>query len=674
MNDAEFMAALCGESRDFDRATGWLMKRAFVGPAERAAVVSAAIRTLASSVLSGREIDRRCRVVIESVRHDEGVLMQVVTGVQGVQPSALNAIRGALPAHLRPLAVARTSQAAPVLPRSEFTTTSNGGDEAVPRQVEQISQQLPTVVLVGTEVEHSGNKAMLNYNRFEALRVASLEKFWDVASTGICGFVIAPSAWVDLDQAVQRVAVERLCSWSTFTFARLALDGLNTSIASTIPSLLEAAGRAAPDRFCHSSDARLTAADIALLRTSATLLVAADDTRFVPLDVLRGEALLLRLIAGHRRPIDGAVEVRRLGAAQMHGGMSGARVFMLQMQSEPGRRIVVKLDERARLRQELERYQRWIATWEPNVTDPVLHHHEGRSAISYRLQTHPDGSDRPAPTLESELERLRNTECWDYGGGTDDAIELGNSVEAALVRAADRLAELNKRTANGAGESFWLHKPTSALTKRSANHEIMGHNETVFDLSSIVDKAVQHLAPIHDRAVVHGDIHGRNILLVDRLPAFIDYSLSGPGNPLSDLVRLDATVRHRVMRAMFGEKALTELFVALYVEGKSAADLLAQNPSLAALPTCRLCLNVAAKTRACAIEVAESFGHGLREYLSMVAVVAANTLALQTPGSAVERAVLAATAPTLMKDEMVPSSSVTRAFNDGDRAEHETAV
>lgn len=660
MTDAEFMSALIADSSDFDRAAGWLARRTFVGASERAALVAAAIRAVASSKLTGREIDRRCRVVIDSVRHDEGLLRQVVVGVQGVQPSALNAIRGALPSHLRPMAVARTTtDASSPSPSAIAKTSGDGGGEAVAPQPEARAPRLPTVVLVGTEVEHSGNKAMLNHNHFESLRVLTLESFWDVASTGICGFVIAASAWTDLDEDGQRLAVERLCSWSTFTFARIAVAGLAASIASNIPALLESAGRSASDRFCQSHDAHLTAADVTHLRASATLLDAADETRFVPLGLLREEALLLRLIAGNRHPLDGVVKVRRLGTAPMHGGRSNARVFMLHMQSEPGRPFVVKLDEPAKLRRELDRYQRWIAAWEPSVTEPVIHRHEGLTAISYRLQADPDGLDEPAPTLETELERLRSAECWDVGAGTNKAIEMASRLEAAVARAADCLVRLNRRSANGEGEEFWLDWPMLGLAQRGVAHKVETYDQTVLDVPSIVDKAVQNLAPIHQKGVVHGDVHGRNVLLIDRVPAFIDYDLSGPGNPLLDLVRLDATVRHLVMRATVGEKALVSLFVALYVDGTSAAELLAQHPALAASPTCRLALGVAAKTRACALDVAQSFGVGPREYLSMVAVVAAYMLALRTPGSAVERAVLAATAPILMADVIVPSSSRT---------------
>src|ERR1041384_7013700 len=239
MNETEFLAALARERHRFDRAMAWVARLAFTGPGEHAALVVSAIRTLEASALSGREVDRRCRIVIESVRQDEALLKLIVAGVQGVQPCALNAIRGALPSHLRPLARPRqapsTQPAAPTI----ATPQAAGPQAAAPPPLEAEVPSVPTVVLVGTEVEHSANHAMLNRSGFHPIRVATLELLWTVAQTGLCGFVVGPSAWTGLDEQAQHDAVARLCSWSTFTFARISLDGLAEAVARQLPSLLE---------------------------------------------------------------------------------------------------------------------------------------------------------------------------------------------------------------------------------------------------------------------------------------------------------------------------------------------------------------------------------------------------------------------------------------------------
>jgi ABC-type thiamin/hydroxymethylpyrimidine transport system permease subunit len=82
-------------------------------------------------------------------------------------------------------------------------------------------------------------------------------------------------------------------------------------------------------------------------------------------------------------------------------------------------------------------------------------------------------------------------------------------------------------------------------------------------------------------------------------------------------------------------------------------------------------LNAATKIRGCALAVAEAFGYGLREFLAMVAVIAAYMLAVQAPGSAVERAVLAAVAPALMGDET--SQSSVRPLSSGP-ARHDSSI
>ena len=118
---------------------------------------------------------------------------------------------------------------------------------------------------------------------------------------------------------------------------------------------------------------------------------------------------------------------------------------------------------------------------------------------------------------------------------------LREALEAAIFRAADRLAELNKRVGTESGYEFWLHWPVKEMAARSITHQLTAHDDVEFDLASLIKVAEEAVTPLHDKGIVHGDIHGRNILLVDRIPAFIDFDMSGPGNPLVDLVRLDAT-------------------------------------------------------------------------------------------------------------------------------------
>lgn len=646
-SDEELKLLLGGDTREFDRALAKVALQHSAGGPERAAYIADVVNSLSSTGLAGRELDRRIRLLFDALRPSETEFRTAIGRLQDASPAALNAIRSALPPSLRPLTVASqaTTIASGATPQAEPPPRVPTPPGPLPTFDE--SRHFQTVALVGTETEQSGNVAMLNRHGFQPLRVPNLEALWQVAATGLCGFVVAPTGWLGLSEQQQRDAIVRLCSWSTFTFARLSLQGLADSISGWLPSVIRetrSAG-AGTERFCHGSSADLTAADVELLRSAATLLEDADQTRFVPLGIDHEQAMLLRLIAGQRRSSPKPVEVRRLGTREMHGGKSGARLYLLQ--GEVGRPFVVKLDEPPRLQEELRRHQDWIAAWEPNLTDPLIHHHLGRAAISYRLQPHADGADLPAPTLEDELMRLRSEEWIEASDGTNSADASATSLQAAVFRAADRLTELNKKPATSDGSEFWLNWPIRDLAKRALKHAITGIDGREYELAALTEAAVALLQPLQGRGVVHGDIHGRNVLLIDRVPAFIDYATSGPGHPLVDLVRLDATVRHISMRALCCEADLAKVFGAIHVTGSPPDDILPMIPALAASAACRLAIRSAAKTRTCGLQVADHFGCGLKEYLAMVCVVAGHILAVRTPGSVVERALLAALAPHL---------------------------
>jgi hypothetical protein len=434
--------------------------------------------------------------------------------------------------------------------------------------------------------------------------------------------------------------------YSTFIFVRVCLDGLAPTIAPSFAEDAVAArcGRLDGTKFCHGLDCDLTHADIQVLRSIAQLLEKADNADFFPLGLSESDASLLRLIAAERPQAADPLTIRKLGTRELAGGRSTARVFLLSDgRAQP---FVAKVDEAEELVAELGRYQRWIQEWEPSVTSPSLHAHQGSAAISYRLQAAPDGNDQPAPTLEDRLEGLRSAE-W------NDPLEETNTKASDLFqatsRAVDRLVELNSRHSaeESQAEEFWLHWPIEKLAQRGIDPEILKRNWEPLQLSTVVASAMARLQPHLNRAVIHGDIHGRNILLLDRLPAFIDFRWSGPGHPLADLVRLDATVRSIAMRMVLPKQSMFQAFEAIYVEGQAAEPVLDEHSALAASPMTALAVRVAAKTRHAALVVANAHSLGTPDYFAMTCVVSAHLLSARSPGSGVERLLLSVLAPLL---------------------------
>ena len=200
------------------------------------------------------------------------------------------------------------------------------------------------------------------------------------------------------------------------------------------------------------------------------------------------------------------------------------------------------------------------------------------------------------------------------------------------------LAVLNSKVLrNHEGEEFWLNRPIDNLSQRDIRFTILNYDWTELDLADLTSAAVSHLKGGFYSGVVHGDIHGRNILIVDRLPVFIDFALSGPGHPLVDLIRLDAVVRSATLRMLLDKRSMHEVFYSLYIEGVSSEEILRRYPIIDASPLAALAIRTSAKIRSVSLEVAEAHGLGVTHYLAMQCVVAAHVLANRNLGSGIER-------------------------------------
>ncbi len=629
----------------FDRALFQLRRNAAI-PAANPPLLSNLARDLRNKAeIPRREFDRRFRLIVSTViEHDPGAIRAIATHLGEMCPEALNAVRTLLPAEMRHLAIrirnmsdrpSATVDPRPEVPEANAATACNTS--------EQLSDsEYRAVVLIGTTEEHVRNEGMLRNADLDPLRLPSLEHLWDIAPTGLCGFVVGGSAWGRVPQADQRRAVRRVCEYSTFIFARVCLDGLAHDIAQMFVEDAAAArcGLLDGKKFCHGQDYDLTLADIQVLLSIAQLLERAGNADFFPLGLSESDASLVRLIAAERS--QAALTIRKLGTRELTGGHSAARVFLCtDGRIQP---FVTKVDDAEELVEELGRYQRWIQEWEPSVTTPTFHAHQGSAAISYRLQAAPDGNGQPAPTLEDCLESLRSAE---WNSPLEETMSKASDLFQATGRAVDRLVRLNSRpSAESRADEFWLHWPIEQLAARGVDTAILNRDsETTVQLSAVVTRAMASLQPHLMRGVIHGDIHGRNILLLDRIPAFIDFRWSGPGHPLVDLVRLDATVRAIAMRMVLPKQAMFQAFEAIYVEGRAAEQILSEHSALAASPLTALAVRVAAKTRQAALHVANAHSLGKPDYFAMTCVVSAHVLCMRTPGSGIERLLLSVLAP-----------------------------
>lgn len=593
----------------------------------------------ATSGITRREFDRRLRLVVSaSIESGHLAIQDIAAALREVTPEALNAVRTLLPVELRHLAAqSRTAPEGPSVRGTAQTYSSN-----VPSIVDERSfasdasdSKHRAVILVGTKEEHLQNEALLRSEGISCFYLSSLDQFWDMAPTGLCGFVVARSAWAQIPHTEQREAVVRLCKFSTFIFSRICLDGLETSNATAFSKDASDArcGHLDGLTFCQGLDCNLTPADIQVLKSIVSLLERSGKSDFFPLGLTEPDTALLRLIAADRNRTEDPVVIRKLGTRELPGGRSGARVFLLSDgRAQP---FVAKVDDVPQLVEELRRYRQYIAEWEPN-SSPRFHSHQERAAISYRLHAVPGRIGQPAPTLDDCLEELRAAE---WKSDLDDITSKAHDLCLATSYAIDHLVVLNSRPCEQTStvDEFWLDWPIHCLANNRISTQIVRPDWSTIDLTKIVSNAMECLRPDLRKATIHGDVHGRNILLLDRTPAFIDFRWSGPGHPLVDIVRLDAAVRTIAMRMLLAKQSMFKVFDAIYVQGQPAEQVLLDWPALAASPLTALSIRVAAKCRQEALRVASAYSIGPTEYFAMTSLVSAHLLAARTPGSGIER-------------------------------------
>jgi thiamine kinase-like enzyme len=184
--------------------------------------------------------------------------------------------------------------------------------------------------------------------------------------------------------------------------------------------------------------------------------------------------------------------------------------------------------------------------------------------------------------------------------------------------------------------------------KKGINWSIKDLHDADINLPKLASIAEAIVQPLQDKAVVHGDVHLRNVLLRDnRDPFLIDYALSGPGHPCYDLARLDAAVMFRCFRAVAPEPRVAAFIAAISIENASYADLEQNYRDLLTSVGNRIAAKTSILVRKQCLDLLTGRGANAHAYYAMKVLVSASALTMLEPQSAICRATLSALAPLL---------------------------
>jgi hypothetical protein len=400
-----------------------------------------------------------------------------------------------------------------------------------------------TVLLLSRSEYQEANKNLLKEEGFWPLVWDTVDRLKDdiVRNADVCGFVVDQSILRDLGAVGQRALIESLAGYSTFAHIRVDERGLLLSSGEVRAVLKQArfmASSVPHEALSIQSDGNLRSGEIAEFRRASGLLMSHGGTHFVPGELSDDESrLLIAAVRSHAlaAQFDGPVSIESLETRFLTGGSARIAVVRADRSRRP---LVAKIAAKAAVLDEILRFRRFVQPLDDQLR-PEVHFHGGAALILFALLPQADDRGQPADTLEARLTEMWNVQLF----GSADERERGWSQEAAsraLERVAQTLAELNRTSPGAAGFNAVGNPPVAYLERLEGTGFDWGLGQEALDARARAFARFQRLA---DRAVVHGDVHLRNVLLRGESDAhLIDYAACGPGHPAVDLVRLELSL------------------------------------------------------------------------------------------------------------------------------------
>jgi Ternary complex associated domain 9 len=505
------------------------------------------------------------------------------------------------------------------------------------------------------------NKRLLNEKGFAAVPWHSVESLRAELSTNcdVCACVVDGSILTDLDTEAQRQLFTFLGGYSTFLWIRIHEHGLRLPIPA-IRELVKHArcARGMVAQVTVQSDAMLRPSELDDFRHSAETLQASAGASFVPGELREDQVRVL--VAAVReywnaQEIGNDVQIRVLETRFISGGRSGAVLIRIRVNGA-GQPLIAKLGPVEWIINESRRLRTFIEQWERAV-HPETFLHGSWGVILFPLVCDEQDRDAPADTLEERLVDLWNDQVMGSHDGTaldawDRRLERRReSLIGSLRVLTATLASLNQRRPPSAtlGDTFppfgnpWI-QPLERLETEGVQWIFSS------DVRTARTRAQARLARLNTQAVVHGDIHLRNVLLRSQQDAtLIDFASCGPGHPAVDLARLDVVLFTEGMRQLVTEQRCAEFQRSLSLERASIPALQHNFSDLLSCHVNVVCAEGAVLARDAADTVLQRFGGTADDYLAAKYLVALQALLQVGRSTAMVRAIVEALTPALLR-------------------------
>jgi hypothetical protein len=626
--------------------------------------ITALFTTFVSAVTEANLLPRRLQA--ERIRH----LLERVPPAN-LDSDALMAAAASFPPHLR----ATIASALPVSMRRgvyqrETTTSVSNEDVFMPISSDPADRTRPDTSEVNRRTTPEGTPsfeyatalALSNPDWQDAnikilgqanLNVRLVESLGEIEailsrSNDVCLCVLDGSVLRTLDAQAQTRLFSLLAGYSTFLRIRVQDSGLALTRAGIRNIVREVRGlfsQVSPKDVCFDSEPTISESEVADLRSGYDHLRAHESARFVVGELSERQARLLIAAARARmesQGLTGSLEISSVTTRFLSGGRSGARLATVRV-NESRVIFVARVTTASAAIDEIKRFNKFVRLWDPEL-QPELYYHREDAVILNALVAADPAQLQPATMLEDCISDLWNDQ-W-----------LGLASDGELTRRTELLvygldwAVKRLEVLNGDRSDDEFPVAANPTVNRIAELEATGFN------SGFGSEAIRARTIAFDRfdrlahaAVVHGDIHLRNMLVANESRVhFIDYGSAGPGHPAIDLVRLELSLYTGQVRQFEPEAECVDLQRALSVE---FAELGLLNQRFSSFFQCRVnevCARTMVAARDAAIRVLREHGGDVRDYQAAKYIVAWQQLGMIGVNTALARSAINALTPEIL--------------------------
>ncbi len=604
--------------------------------------------SMESSTLGRRELSQRFTSLV-SILHLDGESMRLLAARLSSAPSGVkNLVASALPKEVLPVLYRRGKLPSSSLsPESRAGEQSREGDNRLSKEsTEYVGLDNGTVLLLAMADNQQANSNLLNRHRFATIRVRKLDDLAPILDEirDIYAVVVDSSMLHALQKSEQCALFRELASYSTFLWLRIdqgSLKILPLEVIAILKQVWCSREEVSVNQLSFASEGTIQEPELDFIRSSRRLVSTIERGRFIPGELSDTQTTVLMAVAAYHGRDWRAVlspDMITLNVQFLRSGRTSAKVVLFRVNDHVSP-LIAKIDSQDYSIDEMRRFRTFIEPSNMNLR-PTLHIHNGCGVIVFGLVSDDASPTEPARTLEECFYHLWHSEIYDIPGVKPSALAV--DLGKAIASISSKILRLNSQEANDRSFDSYTGLSLKPFHRLESTGTTLGFSEQERRARDIAER---QFAILDLRAVVHGDVNLRNILVIeDRVSHLIDYASSGPGHPAIDLVWLELALYLSVLQPSGSEEDYRSFQRALSVGRQGAAELRAQFPNLFTSATNQTCLEGCIIARDSALQAVSAHGGTSKDYIAVKFLTAWVSLTMKGLSPSLARAIINALA------------------------------